>query len=92
MPAGAKAAFTGSRLSVAPPLGSSNPSPKNLQVLADRNKLLREWAAASHGGAISYVDFDAMSRDAHRPTRAAKDVHWMCWLQWPRIGSRVSLC
>ncbi len=50
------------------------------QTLQYRNKLLKTWAASIE--AISFVDFDAMSRDAHHPASCDSDIHWMCWLKW----------
>jgi len=51
-----------------------------VKTLQYRNKLIKSWAASID--AISFVDFDAMSRDPHHPPSCDGDIHWMCWLKW----------
>ncbi len=58
------------------------------QVLSYRNRLVKTWAASVD--AVSFVDFEAMARDSHRPPRAKGDIHWMCWLRW--LSDKVREC
>lgn len=57
-------------------------------MLSYRNRLVKTWAASVD--AVSFVDFEAMARDSHRPPRAKGDMHWMCWLRW--LSGEVREC
>ena len=59
------------------------------QRLRGRNAVLRKWAAANR---VGYVDFDAMSRDAHRPPHCVSNIHWMCWLEWAGSKPQAREC
>ena len=64
-------------------------SEKQVQSLRHRNSALQRWAASAEG--VSFVDFDAMTRDMHHPPPCAHNVHWMCFLDWKQATSSFLL-
>ena len=80
--AGGKTALSGNTSCIFTDLTTQRRHLRSRQVLQYRNRLLRSWAASVD--AISYVDFDAMSTDEHHPPPCDADIHWQCWLRWPR--------